>query len=99
MYSSYHRIIKCVGFESIHCATNLDITSSSKVFSEFDYVFLLNVLLVRINKIIFLKKKVISNSIYNSFYFIFLIHWNNYKNDVLNFLSFFILVSKLFLIK
>ena len=50
MYSSHYSIIKCVGFKPIHCATNLDIASSSKVFNEFDYVFLLNVLLVRINK-------------------------------------------------
>ena len=33
-------IIKCVDFESIFFAINLDITSSSKVFSIFNYVFL-----------------------------------------------------------
>ena len=43
MYPSNHRIIKCVGFESIHYAINLDIVSSSRVFSEFDFVFLMNV--------------------------------------------------------
>ena len=46
MYSSHHKMIKCVGFESIHYAINLDVTSSSRVFSEFDSVFLLNILLV-----------------------------------------------------
>ena len=39
-----HRIIKCVGFEPIHCAINLNVASSFRVFSEFDYVFLSNVL-------------------------------------------------------
>ena len=46
IYYSLHRIIKCVGFKLIHCAINLDIALSFRVFSEFDYVFLLNVLLV-----------------------------------------------------
>ena len=45
IYSSHHRIIKYVSFEPINCAINLD-TSFSKVFSEFDCVFLLNALLV-----------------------------------------------------
>ena len=40
MYSIHHKIIKCVGFKSIHCAINLNVLSSSKVFNEFDYVFL-----------------------------------------------------------
>ena len=44
MYYSHHRIIKCVGFKPIHCAINLVIASSSRVFSKFDYVFLSNVL-------------------------------------------------------
>ena len=52
MYYSHHIIIKCVVFKSIHCAINLDDASSSTVFSKFDYVFLLNILLVLINKII-----------------------------------------------
>ena len=46
IYSSHHRIIKCVGFKSIHCTINLNVATSSKVFSEFDYIFLLDVLLV-----------------------------------------------------
>ena len=40
MYSSHHRIIKCVGFKSIHCAIKLDVALSTTVFSEFDYMFL-----------------------------------------------------------
>ena len=46
MYYSHYRIIKCVGFGSIHYAINLDDESSFRVFSEFDSMFLLNVLLV-----------------------------------------------------
>ena len=46
MYYSHHKIIKRVSFKSIHCAINLDVASSSKVFSEFDYLFLSDVLLV-----------------------------------------------------
>ena len=46
MYYSHHRIIKYVDFESIHCAINLDAASFFRVFSEFDYVFISNVLLV-----------------------------------------------------
>ena len=38
--SSNYRIIKCVCFKPIHCAINLDATSFSKVFNEFDYVFM-----------------------------------------------------------
>ena len=46
MYSSYHGIIKCVDFKPIHYAINLDVTSSSIVFSEFDYLFISDILLV-----------------------------------------------------
>ena len=46
MYSNHYRIIKCVGFEPIHCAINLNVASFSKVFNKFDYIFLSNVLLV-----------------------------------------------------
>ena len=46
IYSSYHRIIKCVGFKPIYCAINLDVASSSKIFSEFDFLFISDVLLV-----------------------------------------------------
>ena len=46
MYYNHHRIIKCIGFKPIHCAINLDVISSSRVFNEFDYVFLSNELLV-----------------------------------------------------
>ena len=38
MYSSHYKIIKYVGFEPIIYAINLDVESSSKVFSEFDYM-------------------------------------------------------------
>ena len=40
MYSSYYKITKCVGFKPIHCSINLDVVSSFKVFSEFDYLFI-----------------------------------------------------------
>ena len=48
MYSSHYKIIKCVDFELIYYDINLDSASSSKVLSEFDYVFMFlwNVLLV-----------------------------------------------------
>ena len=46
MYSNHHRIIKCVGFKPIHYAINLNTTSSSRVFSEFDSLFLSDVSLV-----------------------------------------------------
>ena len=40
MYSSHDSNIKCVGFKLIHYVINLDVVSSSMVFSEFDFVFL-----------------------------------------------------------
>ena len=40
MYSSHHKIIKYVGFKSIHCAINLNVTSSLKVFNKFDSLFI-----------------------------------------------------------
>ena len=40
MYYSHHIIIKCVGFKPIYYAINLDVAPSSRVFSEFDYMFL-----------------------------------------------------------
>ena len=46
MYFSHHRIIKYVGFKPIHCTINLDDTSSSRVFSKFNSLFLSDVLLV-----------------------------------------------------
>ena len=46
MYSSHYRIIKYVGFEPKFYSINLDVMSSSKVFCEFDYMFLWNVLLI-----------------------------------------------------
>ena len=45
-YSRHFWIIKCVGVELIIFAINLDATSSSKVLSTFDFVFLLIVLLI-----------------------------------------------------
>ena len=41
----YNSNIKCVDFEPIHYAINLDVVSSSMVFSEFDYISI-NVLLI-----------------------------------------------------
>ena len=46
MYYSHYRIIKCVGFGPIHYAINLEAESSFRVFSEFNSMFLSNVLLV-----------------------------------------------------
>ena len=46
MYFSLHIVIKCVGFKPIHCAINLDVALSFRVFSEFYFLFLSNVLLV-----------------------------------------------------
>ena len=45
-----------MGFELIHWFINLSATSSSKIFNEFDHMFLSNVLLVSINKTILFKK-------------------------------------------
>ena len=45
-YCSHYIIIKCIGFEPNNYNINLDLDSSSKVFNEFDFVFLSNVLLV-----------------------------------------------------
>ena len=42
-------IIKCVDSEPINYAINLYVSSSSKVFHKFDFVFSSNVLLVYIN--------------------------------------------------
>ena len=39
----------------IHCVINLDTASSSRVFNEFDYVFLSNIFLESI-KLLFFKK-------------------------------------------
>ena len=44
-YSSHNSNIKCVGFESIHYAINLNVILSSMIFSEFDCVSI-DVLLV-----------------------------------------------------
>ena len=46
MYYSHHKIIKYVGFKPIHCSINLDITSFFRVFKEFDYLFISDLLLV-----------------------------------------------------
>ena len=46
MCYSHHRIIKCVGFKPIHCTINLDVVSSFRVFSEFDSLFISDVLLI-----------------------------------------------------
>ena len=44
-YSSYYKFIKCVIFEPIYYTINLNVVSSSIIFSEFDYMFLSNVML------------------------------------------------------
>ena len=48
MNSSHYRIFKCIGFGLSHYVSviNLDVTPSSSVFSEFDYVFESDILLV-----------------------------------------------------
>ena len=43
MYSSHHRIIKCVDFKLIYCAINLDVALSFKVISKFNSLFLSDV--------------------------------------------------------
>ena len=43
--------------KSINFVINLDVTPSSKVFSTFDYVFILIILLIEINKFIYFPKK------------------------------------------
>ena len=63
MYSSHYMIIKCVGFKSIHYTINLNIMLSFEVFNKFYSVFLLNVLLALINKIISFQKN--NNNISN----------------------------------
>ena len=45
-------------FKSFHYAINLNVLLSFMVFSDFDYMFFIDVLLVKINKIIFLLKKI-----------------------------------------
>ena len=45
-YYSHYKIIKYLGFELIIYVINLDIASFSKVFNEFNFMFLLNILLV-----------------------------------------------------
>ena len=45
MYSSYYKFIKCVDFQPIYYTINLNVVSSSIIFSEFDYMFLSNVML------------------------------------------------------
>ena len=57
MYYNNSSIIKCLCFESIHYDINLNIVLSFGIFNEFDYLFLSNILLFRINKIIYLLKK------------------------------------------
>ena len=49
--------IKCIDFESIHYAINLDVVSSLMVFSDFDFLFLL--MYCSINLFISFKKKVV----------------------------------------
>ena len=41
-----HGSHKCVGFKLIHYVINLNVMSSSRIISEFDSVFLSNVLMV-----------------------------------------------------
>ena len=63
MYFSYNSnikyvnlTIKCIGFESFHYVSNLDVVSSFIVFSNFLFYISMDVLLV---KLIFFKKKII----------------------------------------
>ena len=46
MYFSHYRITKYICFEPIHYVISMNVALFSKVFNEFDYVFLSNVLLV-----------------------------------------------------
>ena len=49
MYYNHYKIIKNIGFESIIYAINMEVALFSKVFSEFESMFLWNIMLVRIN--------------------------------------------------
>ena len=42
-YSNHYKTIKYLGFKLIIYVIDLSVSSSSKVFNEFDYMFLLNV--------------------------------------------------------
>ena len=55
MYSNRYKIIKYVDFELIIYAINLDVRSSSKLFNEFDFMFLSNILLFLISSSLFKK--------------------------------------------
>ena len=59
MNYSHHIIFKCIGFMPSHYVSviNLDVASSFSIFSEFDFVSQLNVLLVSINEIFISKKQ------------------------------------------
>ena len=48
---SHYIIIKYIDFEQIPYVINLNIASSSKVFSKLDFIFLSNILLISINKL------------------------------------------------
>ena len=63
LYSSHYMIIKYIGFKSIHYTINLNIMLFFEVFNKFYSVFLLNVLLALINKIISFQKN--NNNISN----------------------------------
>ena len=58
MNYSNHGIFKCKSFVPSHYVSdiNLDVVPSFSVFSEFDFVSQLNILLVWINEIFILKK-------------------------------------------
>ena len=45
MYSIHYRIIKYVGFKMIYYALNLDVASFSRVFSKFDCVSMIVLLI------------------------------------------------------
>ena len=45
LHSSHYRIINYVDFESIIYTINLNVMSFSKIYSEFDFIFLSNILL------------------------------------------------------
>ena len=64
MYSSHNSnikyvdlIIKCKGFESFHCAINMDVVSSFVALNDFDSMFLSIYCLLKSIKLFFSFKK------------------------------------------
>ena len=57
MYSIHNKIIKCICFKLIYSVINVDVILFFRVFNEFDFIFLLNILLIQIYKLFPFQKK------------------------------------------